>query len=574
MSNDTIDTVLERCRREIVEGDTKHLIVLLGVPIAYPRLVWLENVLTSRVMDPIKALGRAGLLKGGFLNKFDGGVEILDDLDDHWTASGHKAERQDLINDLQDLAAEKSVRITILGGDVHLAAVGQFYTNPKYKIPKDRDHRYMTNVISSAICNTPPGEMLADVLNKRNKIHHFDEFTDENMIPMFTHDVDGKKRNNKALLPRRNWCSIREYFPGTTPPPTPSPPATPTESERSFSQSPPRMSFSFSRSDMKPGGILRRLSLRGRAPPSSYRDDMNYSNPENRRPTSANSAPMRRSSLQHDYRSPPSQSQDATPNMSRQSIEQQLRKGPVIQRPGNFQRRPTNLSEKAGKKGGGIAEDGEGGYNDHINLEGGLDIILNIEVSQKDPAGITVPYRLLVPALFYDGTSDSMHHEAVEGGVKRSGSLLKRFGLGRRQKNSIASHQGQGQWGHDSEPEDEDEADAENALESDQEYTQHHPRAQGGGDSFQDTGEQSSQSQRNGVYSQGGGFNDPGRGGYDQGSAGYSQGGAGYGRGSAGYDQGSAGYGQRGAGQGGAGQGRGGYNGVEAYREKSRWKWF
>ena len=114
LSKASYDLIFDRCRREILEGETKHLIVLLGVPIAYPRLVWLENLLTSRVMDPIKALGRAGML-GGFLNKFDGGVEILDDLDDHWTAKSHKQERNYLIEELQELAAEKSVRVTILG---------------------------------------------------------------------------------------------------------------------------------------------------------------------------------------------------------------------------------------------------------------------------------------------------------------------------------------------------------------------------------------------------------------------------------------------------------------------------
>ncbi len=65
-------------------------------------------------MDPVKALGRSGLL-GGFTNRFDGGVEILDDLDDHWTAKNRKAERNWLIENLQQLAAEKSVRVTILG---------------------------------------------------------------------------------------------------------------------------------------------------------------------------------------------------------------------------------------------------------------------------------------------------------------------------------------------------------------------------------------------------------------------------------------------------------------------------
>lgn len=65
-------------------------------------------------MTPIKAMSKAGLL-GNILNEFDGGVEILDDLDDHWTAKNHKKERTHLIQDLQDLAADKSVRVTILG---------------------------------------------------------------------------------------------------------------------------------------------------------------------------------------------------------------------------------------------------------------------------------------------------------------------------------------------------------------------------------------------------------------------------------------------------------------------------
>jgi hypothetical protein len=39
-----------------------------------------------------------------------------------------------------------------------------------------------------------------------------------------------------------------------------------------------------------------------------------------------------------------------------------------------------------------------------VDLEGGLDICLNVEVNPKDPTGITVPYRLLVPKLFYEWT--------------------------------------------------------------------------------------------------------------------------------------------------------------------------
>jgi hypothetical protein len=50
--------------------------------------------------------------------------------------------------------------------------VGQFYSNKSFKLRKDHDFRYMPNIISSAIVNTPPPDMMADVLNRRNKVHH------------------------------------------------------------------------------------------------------------------------------------------------------------------------------------------------------------------------------------------------------------------------------------------------------------------------------------------------------------------------------------------------------------------
>ena len=120
LSEASYDLVFDRLHKELVKGETKHLLVLLGVPIAYPRLVWLENILTSRALDPVKAMGRMGLF-GNVMNKFDGGVEILDDLDDHWTAKNHKMERNWFIEELQELAAEKSVRVTILGFVLYLA---------------------------------------------------------------------------------------------------------------------------------------------------------------------------------------------------------------------------------------------------------------------------------------------------------------------------------------------------------------------------------------------------------------------------------------------------------------------
>ncbi|OQU93682.1 hypothetical protein CLAIMM_00162 [Cladophialophora immunda] len=441
LSLSTLDFVLDRCRKELIEGETKHLIVLLGVPLAYPRLVWLENVLTSRLMDPVKALGRAGILKGSFLNKFDGGVEILDDLDDHWTATNHKHERNDLVRDLQDLAAEKSCRITVLSGDVHLAAIGQFHSNPKLKIPKDKDHRYMPNVISSAIVNTPPSDMLADILNRRNKVHHLDHYTDEDMIPMFTHDVNDKKRNNKRLLPRRNWCSIREYIPGSTPPPSPSESSAVFEDEDLEEKPEPRpRRFSLTKADVNPRTLFRRLSSRN-APPTSYRD-MIYD--QGRSASHDGTTQSEGATLVQDRNASSSRQASsefqALPNRRASSFDHTSSGVPV--RPGTFKRRPTNFSEKAARKGDVPAIDAEGNeidVNDHINLEGGLDVVLNVEVNQKDPSGITTPYRLLIPALWYDGSSDREKLDDASA-VPRKPTILNRFGIGAR-RPKVAGNQ-------------------------------------------------------------------------------------------------------------------------------------
>jgi hypothetical protein len=35
-------------------------------------------------------------------------------------------------------------------------------------------------------------------------------------------------------------------------------------------------------------------------------------------------------------------------------------------------------------------------------------ITLNLEISPQDPSGVTTPYKLLVPALHYDGTESRL----------------------------------------------------------------------------------------------------------------------------------------------------------------------
>ncbi|RSL50798.1 hypothetical protein CEP54_011749 [Fusarium duplospermum] len=218
---ETYEKVFQRLRSEldaaVKAGEPiKHLILLLGIPIAYPRLTWLENIFRSPVMGPIKMLNRRFGVGGSLFNQFDGSIDLLDDLDDHYTARTHKKERLDLMERLQKVAADFNARVTILGGDVHLAALGRFYSNPSLKIPAEEDHRYMVNVISSAIVNKPPPTAVANLLARRNKIHHLNHKTDETLLDLFNKDPGDSTKtanHNHCTMPSRNFATITENSP-------------------------------------------------------------------------------------------------------------------------------------------------------------------------------------------------------------------------------------------------------------------------------------------------------------------------------------------------------------------------
>lgn len=94
---------------------------------------------------------------------------------------------------------------------MHLAALGRFYSNPKLEIPITEDHRYMANVISSAIVNKPPPQAVANLLARRNKIHHLDRDTDETLMNFFDENPGGNQKNanfNKVTMPSRNWAML------------------------------------------------------------------------------------------------------------------------------------------------------------------------------------------------------------------------------------------------------------------------------------------------------------------------------------------------------------------------------
>lgn len=94
-SKQTYDLVFQALRS--LPNDI-HLVMLLTVPLAYPRMVGVERLLESK-FNPATLLAKVGVSVPGYLQKFDKTPELLDDLNDHWCAARHKAERNWLVEE-------------------------------------------------------------------------------------------------------------------------------------------------------------------------------------------------------------------------------------------------------------------------------------------------------------------------------------------------------------------------------------------------------------------------------------------------------------------------------------------
>ncbi len=83
----------------------------------------------------IQMLQKSGLADS-LMSPF-GTVEILDDLLDHWNADPHKHEKTSLVHMMQTLSLARGFRFSLLSGDVHVAAVGRFVSQPNKSLRQD-----------------------------------------------------------------------------------------------------------------------------------------------------------------------------------------------------------------------------------------------------------------------------------------------------------------------------------------------------------------------------------------------------------------------------------------------------
>lgn len=267
----------------------------------------------------------------------------------------------------------------------------------------------MPNVISSPIANAPLPELMRDILNQRNKIHHLDDNTDEDLIPLFDWYPETSARENKRLLPRRNWCSITETRPDGSPPVTP-----PTSNSRANRGT--RWPFKLSRTDSYPAKLLRRLSLvpgPGADNPTPY--SLRYENF-----SSGTASANEKYIPADDSYFPPQFAGPRTGPHHNTTPPQPLQPYKAEGTPGRSQSRVDNPPPRR-----------------YIELEDGLDVDINFEQDQGNPAGKTLRHGLLIPALWYEGDPEQPPPPTPR--LKRNWTLLgRRKSLFQRDKGATA----------------------------------------------------------------------------------------------------------------------------------------
>ena len=246
----------------------QHCILMISVPVVYPRLEAAEQIahtvatgkkavtgaynllgkVTSSAAGVVgargvvgsgfdsvkKAVGKSGLM-GGILSPF-GDIDMLDELRDQWTheskvssrplladevprADLHQdLERTYLIRTLQSISHRKSIRMTFLSGAVDCCGAGIVHDPAK-----PSDHKTMYQLISASVVNTPPPSYVLKLLHASQKplyvpqnghrSNNAPSDTKEDMMEIFPTEPDGRQRDMKKLMGRRNYVAIVAYDP-------------------------------------------------------------------------------------------------------------------------------------------------------------------------------------------------------------------------------------------------------------------------------------------------------------------------------------------------------------------------
>ena len=127
-------------------------------------------------------------------------------------------ERTYIIRTLQGISHNKSLRMTFLSGSVNLCGAGLVH-DPSHP----SDHKTMYQLISASIVNAPPPSYVVKLLHNSKPLYipangyrstpTQPTDTKEDMMEIFAADVDGRPRESRRLMGRRNYLACVAYDP-------------------------------------------------------------------------------------------------------------------------------------------------------------------------------------------------------------------------------------------------------------------------------------------------------------------------------------------------------------------------
>lgn len=194
------------CQR--LPKEVEHVVFVSTVPVVYPHVPGAQSVLGVVGNGCIGSmLERNGVSLMGIFKE----PELMDDLDDHWSAKEHQDERRFLIENLQMLAKYRGCRVSLISGDVHVCGAGYLVSHPApvEEVDLEHDYRFMHQIISSAIVNPPPPGGLMKVLAAFSKGGHINRHTSFHMMRLRP-EGQHRKLVPLPLMNKRNWCEVVE----------------------------------------------------------------------------------------------------------------------------------------------------------------------------------------------------------------------------------------------------------------------------------------------------------------------------------------------------------------------------
>lgn len=164
------------------EGERpQHLLVMSSIPVIYASLQGVENLLAA----------------------VPGQQELEDDLRDHWCSRLHFNEQVALVKRLFNFAVRCQCRVTILSGDVHVAAWGKVSSSlPEHQAGGQSYASRINQLISSGIVHPPP------TAGQAFFIDHLLSGDPPELASGLTADLPNLPGTRARLCASRNWLSL------------------------------------------------------------------------------------------------------------------------------------------------------------------------------------------------------------------------------------------------------------------------------------------------------------------------------------------------------------------------------